>query len=179
MQRKGSLVQHHVLKGMYKEKAHNVLKDTYKEKAHHMLKEIYKEKAHQTSSPTILSTAVKAVRGAVVAVGVCIHNTALSTECTTAFMTPTGECECGYECMYCCWVLQVSSLNATLRLHTGSILRSKLVSQLADVESAKLGETVSNATQCKTSCWKNHDHSSMTNSRDSMSQAHHKHLQGC
>ena len=59
---------------------------------HHMLKDIYKEKAHQTSSPTILSTAVKAVRGAVVAVGVCIHNTVLSTEGTRLSMTTTGEC---------------------------------------------------------------------------------------
>ncbi len=59
---------------------------------HHMMKDMYKEKAHQTSSPTILSTAVKAVRGAVVAVGVCIHNTALSTEGIRLSMTTTREC---------------------------------------------------------------------------------------
>lgn len=74
---------------------------------HHVSKHMSKEKAHQTSSPTILSTAVKAVRGAVVAVGVCVHNRALSTERTRSSMTTTDECECECECecMYCCWVL--------------------------------------------------------------------------
>ena len=36
-------------------------------------KDMYNGKAHQTSSPTILSTAVKAIRGAVVAAGVCVQ----------------------------------------------------------------------------------------------------------
>lgn len=100
-------------KGMYKEKPHYMSIDMYN----------YKAKTHQTSSPTILSTAVKAVRGAVVALGVCIHNTALSTDCTTTFMNPTGDCAREYECIYCCWVLMVSSLNATLRLHAASNFR--------------------------------------------------------
>lgn len=104
-----------MLKGMCQEKAHYMLKAMYKGGEEEEVER--EEEAHQTSVPTILSTAVKAVRGAVVALGVCIHNTALSTECTTDFMTPTGECECEY----CCWVLQVSSLNAALWLQTGSI----------------------------------------------------------
>ena len=118
------------VKGMYTGKAH-MLKGMCQEKAHYMLKAMYKgeeeeevereEESHQTSVPTILSTAVKAVRGAVVALGVCIHNTALGTEGTTDFMTPTGECECECDREYCCWVLQVSSLNAALWLQTGSI----------------------------------------------------------
>ena len=63
--------------------------------------------------------------GAVVAVGVCTHNRALNTEHTIAFMTPKGEGECDRECkcecMYCCWVLQVLSRSAALRLQAGSI----------------------------------------------------------
>jgi len=98
-----------MLKKMYKEKPHYTLKDMYKEKAHitcwkTCTKEKKKEKkkeeeekkkteeAHQTSVPTILSTAVKAVRGAVVALGVCIHNRAISTESVRLSMTKTVEC---------------------------------------------------------------------------------------
>lgn len=89
---------------MCQENAHHTLKDMYKQKAHHMLKDMYNGKAHQTSSPTILSTAVKAIRGAVVAAGVCVHNTAFSTEGTRLSMTTTTEC---------CWGLDTQQLSVT------------------------------------------------------------------
>lgn len=79
-----------MLKGMCQEKAHYMLKAMYKGEEEEEVER--EEEAHQTSVPTILSTAVKAIRGAVVALGVCIHNTALSTISTRLSMATTSEC---------------------------------------------------------------------------------------
>lgn len=90
--------------------------------------------------------------------------------------------------MYCCWVLQVSSLNANSEtpgrlIHRRTSASVRVVTAGRCSKSAELGETISNATHCKTSCGQtetvqSNGHSSMADRRDSMSKADHKLSQG-